>query len=130
VLRTFSTSFLALTAVLGLFADTGVAGLLSAESMMGPSGGGMGCSKSSQKNSFLENLSSFPVPRERMKALDDSGTGMQTTQSQTASSVSPCTLSDCLEVCLVTLTTYQIFETRAILVVPFLDGIFRPPKTA
>ena len=128
--RTFSTFFLALIAVLGLFADTAAAGLLPAESMMESGSGGMGSSSSSKKSSFLENLSASPVRLQQMGADDGSGTGMQTTQSQSPSSVAPCTLSECVELRLLSLTTYQICETRAILVVPFLDGIFRPPKTA
>ena len=128
--RTFSTLILALTAVFGLLAETGVAGLLPAESLVEQGTGGMGSSKSSQNNSFLESLTAFPVPIERLSVGDCSDTGMQTTPSNALSSVNPCTLIDCVEVRLVSLTTYQIFESRAILLVPFLDGIFRPPKAA
>jgi len=117
-----------LIAVLGLFANTGMASLLPAESMMEPDGGGMGSSKSSRRISFRESLSAFPVPCERMGADDRSDTGMQQTSSQSPSSVSLCTLSDCMELRVVSLTTYQICESRAFYIVPFLDGIFRPPK--
>ena len=125
--RTLSTFFLALTAALGLFPDTGVASLLPAESMMESLGGGMGASKSAQSTTFLEELS-YPVPYNRMSSDDGSASGMRTTSASSPSSSSPCTLCDCVELRLVSLATYQICETRAILVVPFLDGIFRPPK--
>lgn len=130
MLRTFSTSILALTAVLGLFANTGMASLLPAESMMEPDGGGMGSSKSSQRISFRESVSEFQVPCERIGADDCSDTGMQQTSSPSVSSVSPCTLSESVELRVVSLTTYEICESRAFYVVPFLDGIFRPPKSA
>ena len=130
MLRTISTFFLALTAVFGLFANTGVAGVLRVESLLEAAVEGMGGLTSSQWQSFLEIPLTAPERHPLLSATDFSSSGMETTPSHAPSSVSPCCLSECVELPLVCLTTYLICESRATLDVPFLDGIFRPPKTA
>ena len=111
----------------GLFANTGVAGVLRVESLLEAAAEGMGGLTSSQWQSYLEIPLAVPERHPLLSATDFSGSGMDTTPSHAPSSVSPCCLSKCVELPLICLTTYLIGETRAALDVPFLDGIFRPP---
>jgi hypothetical protein len=91
----------------------------------------MASAESTKWSSFPEIPLAFPEGDQRLSTTDFSGSGMQTAPSQSpTSSASPCCLSECVEIPLVYLTTYLIRESRASLNVPFLDGIFHPPKTA
>lgn len=128
--RTFSTSFLAFIAVVGLFDDTAVGGLLPAESMVDGGGSGMGCSKSNVRGHCDDASPVIPASDQRMGSNDFTGSGMQTSPSSPSSAPTPFTLTDSPELGLVPVMTYIIRESRAFVIVPFLDGIFRPPKMA
>lgn len=90
----------------------------------------MGCSKSNGHGHCDDASPFIPASDQRMGSNDCTGSGMQTSPSPPSSAPIPFTLTDSPELGLAPLTTYRIRESRAFVIVPFLDGIFRPPKMA